>query len=160
MEGDPCCAASSQRLPTISIHTLRVEGDGGYMVKNKWHYKFQSTPSAWRVTPKAKRILAVCEISIHTLRVEGDRTAYLRSRQARISIHTLRVEGDDALNNLNSKNYISIHTLRVEGDALDAVWRCPSFLFQSTPSAWRVTSTIFLCGHLDEHFNPHPPRGG
>ena len=39
----------------ISIHTLRVEGDKalgyGYVVA----YKFQSTPSAWRVTlwPKA-----------------------------------------------------------------------------------------------------------
>ena len=59
----------------ISIHTLRVEGDGALPPGN--------LPS---------------DISIHTLRVEGD--TYKRSSLTswNISIHTLRVEGDIKLN--------------------------------------------------------------
>ena len=34
----------------ISIHTLRVEGDEMYMITCFNRDKFQSTPSAWRVT--------------------------------------------------------------------------------------------------------------
>ena len=35
--------------------------------------------------------------------------------------------------------YASIHTLRVEGDFVAAVYVYDDELFQSTPSAWRVT---------------------
>ena len=57
---------------TISIHTLRVEGD----VCN-----WGSRPCRF-------------EISIHTLRVEGDCLQPFRITGFPISIHTLRVEGD------------------------------------------------------------------
>ena len=57
----------------ISIHTLRVEGDGTITLT----------------------IDGVDYISIHTLRVEGDITRQLhKSVAVFISIHTLRVEGD------------------------------------------------------------------
>ena len=57
---------------TISIHTLRVEGDC-------------NTVSC----------ISFCGISIHTLRVEGDIHQRKSSRRyCSISIHTLRVEGD------------------------------------------------------------------
>ena len=36
----------------ISIHTLRMEGDLGDVVEVINEYGFQSTPSAWRVTPE------------------------------------------------------------------------------------------------------------
>ena len=77
---------------------------------------------------------------------------------------------------------ISIHTLRVEGDAVTAMSPLSSGIFQSTPSAWRVTKsgdprpkqgdisihTLRVEGDWDNtsvfslthHFNPHPPRGG
>ena len=57
---------------TISIHTLRMEGDenvGGWLAVS---YRFQSTPSVWRVTVKAIMDVQKCDISIHTLRMEGD----------------------------------------------------------------------------------------
>ena len=58
--------------------------------------KFQSTPSAWRVTLQLVTTIILLIISIHALRVEGDRwELVLMSRKATISIHTLRVEGDD-----------------------------------------------------------------
>ena len=56
----------------ISIHTLRVEGDG---------------PGSQRGRDKGG-------ISIHTLRVEGDLREAVSAHSWRISIHTLRVEGD------------------------------------------------------------------
>ncbi len=44
---------------------------------------------------------------------------------------------------------ISIHTLRVEGDTADLQFFTSSSVFQSTPSAWRVTYTIRLPGTAD-----------
>ena len=58
----------------ISIHTLRVEGDG-------------------KLELGVRKILT---ISIHTLRVEGDVHMEEVDDSAIISIHTLRVEGDRA----------------------------------------------------------------
>ena len=60
-------------MAVISIHTLRVEGDGNEKM----------------ALPLAEKI------SIHTLRVEGDMAepnTQIDTQQ--ISIHTLRVEGD------------------------------------------------------------------
>ena len=54
-----------------SIHTLRVEGDSTLICSLKL-LKFQSTPSAWRVTRCGKMTKKYDWISIHTLRVEGD----------------------------------------------------------------------------------------
>ena len=83
--------------------------------------EFQSTPSAWRVTPRSQGASARRKISIHTLRMEGDYPGRSASRARMISIHTLRMEGDffDLAHRLILR--ISIHTLRMEGDPwLDA----------------------------------------
>ena len=55
---------------------------------------------------------------------------------------------------------ISIHTLRMEGDYLSLLLKAESFLFQSTPSAWRVTLILQLLHQTLVYFNPHPPHGG
>ena len=57
---------------SISIHTLRVEGDKSFVFLVKKVREFQSTPSVWRVTIYITVILVFNVISIHTLRVEGD----------------------------------------------------------------------------------------
>ena len=81
-------------FPRISIHALRVEGDGidmdtivGYVQflstpsgwratkqrrKTRRRMRFLSTPSGWRATFKIKYAEARAWISIHALRVEGD----------------------------------------------------------------------------------------
>ena len=124
----------------ISIHTLRVEGDSRRSSPSKPHLRFQSTPSAWRVTDLLLHPLRQRCISIHTLRVEGDPVqVVLLWGIGLISIHTLRVEGDHRAIQLDGLCGISIHTLRVEGDGIDrsrTIWYVE---FQSTPSAWRVT---------------------
>ena len=64
-------------------------------------------------------------------------------KQIYASIHTLRMEGDLHAHGVSRFSVrISIHTLRVEGDIRQGpvTWTYP--IFQSTPSAWRVTAVF------------------
>ena len=71
--------------------------------------------------------------------MEGDLLSLHSLKFSPISIHTLRVEGDSAQIGQTLALFISIHTLRVEGDkSLMEPFRVV-LIFQSTPSAWRVT---------------------
>ena len=142
-----------------------MEGDNGGDFQRIVKPTFQSTPSAWRVTGFALLGFQQIVISIHTLRVEGDSYYnYLRDVLDHISIHTLRVEGDERDPSWRQQLDISIHTLRVEGDCRcwrfriyrtisihtlrvegDVWWdlfKMVFVLFQSTPSAWRVTDNL------------------
>ena len=70
VEGDNR-SQSQKSVTTISIHSLRVEGDR--MNKIKVTYRvFQSTPSVWRETSQTGQKCVKSAISIHSLRVEGD----------------------------------------------------------------------------------------
>ena len=71
--------------------------------------------------------------------MEGDCKIIYPNKRISISIHTLRMEGDQEHKPLRERVEISIHTLRMEGDAGDVVVLTRLLLFQSTPSAWRVT---------------------
>ena len=93
VEGDGAALVLPPTAP-ISIHTLRVEGDPMRWGTPPSEQKFQSTPSAWRVTVRARWGTPIKFISIHTLRVEGDIGLQQSTITAYISIHTLRVEGD------------------------------------------------------------------
>ena len=103
---------------SISIHTLRVEGDLETATPAEIDSIFLSTPSVWRVTLRLGKNRRDDYISIHTLRVEGDLPVELKNSPANgISIHTLRVEGDLCRpGRWPAGEKISIHTLRVEGD--------------------------------------------
>ena len=57
---------------TISIHSLRVEGDEGIILEGMLEAIFQSTPSVWRETAVPAVQYDAPRISIHSLRVEGD----------------------------------------------------------------------------------------
>ena len=71
-EGDVSVDVLESIAYTISIHALRVEGDGDRLPPN-----------------------CTGRISIHALRVEGDVRVYETVTTDReISIHALRVEGD------------------------------------------------------------------
>ena len=60
------------RLPRISTHTLRKEGDMVPPVTGVAEPLFQPTPSARRVTGSRPRAFDGAVISTHTLRKEGD----------------------------------------------------------------------------------------
>ena len=102
----------------ISIHTLRVEGDGTCLrlFRCRNTYFNPHPPCGGWPNPEEEAINAMC-ISIHTLRVEGDlqllaRRRYPRRFQSTPSVW--RVTDDGYL--ISDNKYISIHTLRVEGD--------------------------------------------
>ena len=167
---------------TISIHSLRVEGDNA-----------------------GKTVWSISAISIHSLRVEGDIlaniqscfTAYFnplpprggrllrcntthRRRAFQSTPSAWRETGGDHPGGAVGI-HISIHSLRVEGDVLQLLIQCQQLnfnplpprggrlpqtmrssargTFQSTPSAWRETKEV-RATDKQKHFNPLPPRGG
>ena len=71
MEGDPVSSGKTIRQ-SISIHSLRMEGDEMSTVSEYVGEVFQSTPSAWRETKKHLFQGHELDISIHSLRMEGD----------------------------------------------------------------------------------------
>ena len=112
-----CTYPANPAIITISIHTLRVEGDGIFLTPliiplifqstpsvwrvtsvvtiNYKHFVFQSTPSVWRVTVSqyvARRQQAGFQSTPSVWRVTRKSTLLLFA--CSISIHTLRVEGD------------------------------------------------------------------
>ena len=57
MEGDNIRPLIPTALQSISIHSLRMEGDPFSAFPFPHPLKFQSTPSAWRETPKRAELL-------------------------------------------------------------------------------------------------------
>ena len=99
---------------------------------------FQSTPSAWRETPR---------------RWVGEREFEFQSTPSAWR-ETPSERGTSV------KPVISIHSLRMEGDGRKHLSRQSTVSFQSTPSAWRETEWKRLSYNIDMHFNPLPPHGG
>ena len=60
------------RVNSISIHSLRIEGDAVQNAVVGFPHSFQSTPSVWRETPRNHSCPVWAFISIHSLRMEGD----------------------------------------------------------------------------------------
>ena len=72
MEGDFNIVNKASGGTSISIHSLRMEGDIQLLCNVLCFNIFQSTPSAWRETGLYKLVLIYRRISIHSLRMEGD----------------------------------------------------------------------------------------
>ena len=144
---------------SISIHSLRVEGDGGVNGPHHLATDFNPLPpcggrhtfsdaltSAWNFNPLPpcggrrcpdKHLGWVPAISIHSLRVEGDLICLARA-DARAHFNPLPPCG---------------------GRPSAGTVQGGSGLFQSTPSVWRETAELpQLLEAL--HFNPLPPCGG
>ena len=143
----------------ISIHSLRVEGDGVCC------------------DPDGDQ-----KISIHSLRVEGDAISTRFKAHICISIHSLRVEGDVF------PQYSALVVMRFQStpsvwrETASSLVNGLVKAFQSTPSVWRETGLTKSCGHRRNisihslrvegdrydkilrsqayHFNPLPPCGG
>ena len=101
----------------ISIHSLRVEGDATEDAHGSGSGHFNPLPPCGgrHYVTSGRGLMGA--ISIHSLRVEGDclRTA-IGGKNGKISIHSLRVEGDCRVQRHPHGSPISIHSLRVEGD--------------------------------------------
>ena len=93
-------------MPFISIHALRVEGDGyvaGLLATSTRNNFYPRPPGGGRPGVHSGTTF-VSTISIHALRVEGDRVDALESKRLYISIHALRVEGDLRKSDSNVQN--------------------------------------------------------
>ena len=145
----------------ISIHALRVEGDG--------------------VTTSQQMLRS---ISIHALRVEGDSTGSTRwarsldyfyprppcggrrfvkivyTAQELISIHALRVEGDQRRRKTNRPGNNFYPRPPCGGRPLIFITGLSLLGFLSTPSVWRATQRHIKRFLLLQHFYPRPPCGG
>ena len=126
----------------ISIHSLRMEGDTVKVTSSEIVQPFQSTPSAWRETfrHQTKRISF---IYFNPLPPHGGRL-FQRSQCVVhwiISIHSLRMEGDqvDSWCNLCAAHFNPLPPHG--GRPMREISRIGSNQFQSTPSAWRETTT-------------------
>ena len=159
--GRPQVFGSCQISCSISIHSLRMEGDQGIVRRPDFFLLFQSTPSVWRETYSSDRQTEQSIISIHSLRMEGDLPAH---------VVRFRIPYFNPL-----PPYGGRRQCRRRNDGHNR--------FQSTPSVWRETSPIFspnfspsgisihslrMEGDYDSacpfpgrrHFNPLPPYGG
>ena len=126
----------AERL-TISIHSLRMEGDSENL------------------------FAAVCrnDISIHSLRMEGDHFIGCAVCIDCISIHSLRMEGDYQLRGDQHVYFISIHSLRMEGDNDFKTYSIDELHFNPLPPhGGRHTGITFRITEF--YFNPLPPHGG
>ena len=127
-------------IATISIHSLRMEGDiadhANYIIRNhfnplpphggrldliRFHYPekeiFQSTPSAWRETETFKSSQSLHIISIHSLRMEGDlHSAVEQGCSCGFQSTPSAWRETEFLPKIGLRIGISIHSLRMEGD--------------------------------------------
>ena len=165
---ETCKYIAVRRYGSISIHSLRMEGDPCYGYCKFAVGTFQSTPSAWRETA-GFRCFQGGKTYFNPLPPHGGRLKKVVSGDPVnvISIHSLRMEGDsDNWDADQMEMFISIHSLRMEGDFLIVIfffllvdfnplpphggrlltWQQKNNLkiFQSTPSAWRETAMIDL----------------
>ena len=146
----------------ISIHALREESDFKSMQINAGLVLFQSTPSARRATQTGKRAHRKPEISIHALREESDLTYNVQAGAVDdFNPRPPRGERREMIRPGEENEKISIHALREESDAGYNGSQVKMFLFQSTPSARRATSSLHekICRCRLANFNPRPPRG-
>ena len=172
------------RCPRISIHALRVEGDGCRWCRGALPKNFYPRPpcggrpsNVWKHWPNS------FPISIHALRVEGDPSDAIVISICRISIHALRVEGDRMTKGFRAGLQKFLSTPSVWRATLaGAVSEAVSSGFLSTPSVWRATvgplvgqNQLFISIHalrvegdtgrghhppVPSYFYPRPPCGG
>ena len=120
---------------------------------------FQSTPSAWRETYVSSDAFAASHISIHSLRMEGDRP-HPRWTQFRSHFNPLPPHGGRPEVREKPRTQKYFNPLPPHGGRQQAATAAgESITFQSTPSAWRETSTR-LTIYVMSDFNPLPPHGG
>ena len=133
----------SARSDTISIHSLRVEGDASCARLTRREWNFNPLPPCGGRPPSYVVALGASPISIHSLRVEGDKSRY----------HQLKaLENFNPLPPCGGRRFTSSMITRSPAlfQSTPSVWRettCSYYYsikirFQSTPSVWRETSPL------------------
>ena len=160
MEGDGYYIVLSDRSRGISIHSLRMEGDD---------CRRKSLPIIWHFNPLPphggrQRLTrnATNTANFNPLPPHGGRPhkCSLQFSIENISIHSLRMEGDGYPLS-SERERLNFNPLPPHGGRLRQCWLSTTGeLFQSTPSAWRETDCRRKSLPIIWHFNPLPPHGG
>ena len=124
---------------TISIHSLRMEGDTIDTQTRKIILKFQSTPSAWRET------LVIIPFNAR-FTFQSTPSAW-RETRTETALHP-------------SSAYFNPLPPHGGRRPSSAVSSADHSVFQSTPSAWRETDHPRGSHGCCAYFNPLPPHGG
>ena len=181
--GRPQVFGSCQISCSISIHSLRMEGDQGIVRRPDFFLLFQSTPSVWRETYSSDRQTEQSIISIHSLRMEGDLPAHVvrfripyfnplppyGGRPHRFFHRIFPQAAFQSTPSVWRETFQMVGVLRNgKFQSTPSVWRETyndseeplSGAFQSTPSVWRETChrCFKFCNLCN--FNPLPPYGG
>ena len=136
MEGD-FLFVRIQRYLIISIHSLRMEGDGAI-----------TTPGY------------VGDISIHSLRMEGD-SRHCACGRSQLHFNPLPPHGGRLP--FSNRRFTDSTFQSTPSAWRETHWHNGQSItrqFQSTPSAWRETSQVLGVDLSGDYFNPLPPHGG
>ena len=139
MEGDGIIA-NKKEYQGISIHSLRMEGDLVQRELYTDNHHFNPLPPHGGRLPC--REIPSGTTHFNPLPPHGGRLYWIIAIVVNkpISIHSLRMEGDHNFPAQWGLGVISIHSLRMEGDNISRCVYYRIFIFQSTPSAWRETT--------------------
>ena len=144
----------------ISIHSLRMEGDGNNRQFSIRHFYFNPLPPHG-----GRRIMSGSDATsayFNPLPPHGGRPV-VRIFQFRLWKFQSTPSAWRETYNENAMDrwcFISIHSLRMEGDRISSLGGATVSVFQSTPSAWRETQVRQRRIQARTHFNPLPPHGG
>ncbi len=165
MRNDETPEGDTPRQRTISIHSLRVEGDSlVYSYKFPEKYFNPLPPCGGRLStfcvwysmfyfnplPPCGGRLGISPYAVNCVLFQSTPSVWRETFptcrpkcQFPISIHFLRVEGDRITTKcICVRGTISIHSLRVEGDTHTEFAKIDRSSFQSTPSVWRETVNL------------------
>ena len=146
-----------QLMQTISIHSLRMEGDHPDIPgAEDTRYFNPLPPHGGRPVIRSFHDDTVC-ISIHSLRMEGDWSVRAFAPSP-VHFNPLPPHGGRRCrkSSLFKDFFISIHSLRMEGDAISSDPIAATMSFQSTPSAWRETRKNMATYRATELFQSTP----
>ncbi len=140
MEGDVLTNWRIMGAGDISIHSLRMEGDGTGL------YRFQKRCNHFNPLPphggrRHRKDGITWQYHFNPLPPHGGRPACLSGNGTTMYFNPLPPHGGRRYLHKSGaeQSCISIHSLRMEGDAELVCKPSKNSLFQSTPSAWRET---------------------
>ena len=144
-------STQAQLKDVISIHSLRMEGDGGGIKISPRQAIFQSTPSAWRETVRKNVRICRRRVFQSTPSAWRETIDLACGESLPEDFNPLPPHGGRPfdLMRLHLFGDISIHSLRMEGDVSGVLQTGRGNGFQSTPSAWR--ETVHCTGKSENH---------
>ena len=151
------CRSHTKISKTISIHSLRVEGDRRKPCSLYCLLYFNPLPPCGGRPCCGSAMWNFCSISIHSLRVEGDAVVLLQFLVHVEFQSTPSVWRETMSSTLSdTKTIVFQSTPSVWRETALACYYALWMLFQSTPSVWRETLALQMDNIKTERFQSTP----